>query len=57
MSSSSSSSLFVAKPAIEQGQSIINNIIETSTKYIGGKGKMNLTFENKEVYTEEMVFP
>lgn len=53
----SSSSFFVAKPAIELGQNIINSITETSTKCIGGKEKMVLTCENKEACTKRVIFP
>lgn len=40
---------------MELGQSIVNSIEETSTKCVGGKGKMILAFENKEACMEEMV--
>lgn len=39
---SSPSSPFVTKPAVELGWSIVNDIIETSTKCTGGKEKMIL---------------
>lgn len=50
------SSSLVAKPAIELGWSIVNGIIETSTKCTGGKEKMILALKNKEVCMEAMVF-
>lgn len=57
MSSLSSPSSFVAIRAIELGQGIVNSIVEALTKYIGGKEKIILALENKEVCMEEIVFP